>query len=94
MTTKTTLHLIRGIGFLVIALMFLVRQNVSSVRSQVFIALGVAAALFGVGLMPYAVFRERVHGDRSQTVPGRAAVTIICVVLAWTAFCYYRVLHR
>jgi phosphatidylserine synthase len=93
MSTKRTLHLIQGAGFLVIALASLARQDISSVRSQVFVGLAVAAAFFGVGLMPYALFRERVHGDRSQTVPGRAAVTIICVVCAWAAFCFYRVLH-
>jgi hypothetical protein len=56
------------------------------------IALGAIVSIVSLGLMIYAVRRERTTNDKSESVSPRAAAAIFCGDGLWVVFIAYRAL--
>jgi len=90
MSTKTALVVVQSTGVVIPVLFLLRERKVSDTVSEGLILAAVAVAFLGMAALFYALFREKVYGDRSEPVPRRMAITIVCVVCAWAVFCLYR----
>jgi hypothetical protein len=90
MSTKGTLNLIYFVGVLLPLFMWLS----SKTGRDVFIFLAIGASVASMVLMFYAGYREKTHGDKSETLSRRATVAILSGVGLWVAFVLYRALTR
>ncbi len=88
MSTKRAMSLIAMIGWVIPLSAWLTAKA----GFGDFILLDIIASLVVLGLLAYAAFREQAHGDKSERVPPKAAVVILCGVGLWVGFCFYRVL--
>lgn len=90
MSTKRTVLWIAIIGGLIPLFVWFG----SKTGSVVFIGFAVISSFVSIGLLFYAAFREKAHADESERILPRAAAMILCAVILWVIFVFYRALLR
>jgi drug/metabolite transporter (DMT)-like permease len=88
MTTKRTITVLFALYFAMNLSMWL-REKTGAVG---FMALAALLSIGAFGLLIYAASRER-KGDKSETVPTKAAVVMFGCLGLFVAFLCYRALH-
>jgi hypothetical protein len=94
MSTKTTLTFFRITGAVVPLLFLFSRPRGAGEPSGILIFSAVVMALLGLGLLLYALYREKAFGDKSETLSCGKVMALIGVVCAWATFCIYRGIHH
>jgi drug/metabolite transporter (DMT)-like permease len=88
MTTKRTISVLFAVYFAMNLAMWL-REKTGTVG---FLAVAALLSIVGFGLMLYAASREA-KGDKSETIPTKAAVVMFVCLGLFVAFMCYRALH-
>jgi hypothetical protein len=86
MSTKKTVSLICA-AELLFSLFSWLTAKTGNTR---FIFLDIIGSVVVLGLLGYALFREQTTEDKSEGVPPKAALVILCGIGLWVVFCFYR----
>jgi uncharacterized membrane-anchored protein len=84
-----TKRAISGIGIL--GALIAVSMWISTVTGRfMFTVIAGVCSVLVIGLLYYAVYREREHGDRSGEIFRKSAVAVLVAVGLWVAFVFGR----